>query len=72
MNDLDIFLAMLRRAGIGYEVDTEPTSIIPHELDGMTCVRMTEGKAHVDGYGGFYAELVFDRAGKLVQVGAWE
>ncbi len=60
MTHLEQYEAMLKSAGIGYEVTPSETE------SGGQVVKVERG------YNFFYTEHVFDSDGKLIDVGAWE
>lgn len=78
MTDLEKFLALYKEFGVELDVPTVCTEI---ELDecrerprpGDLIVSLEQGADEkLDGYGGFYSLVVFDKDGKFVKQGFWE
>lgn len=72
MNDLDTFVAMLKRARIEHAIDDER---VPEQAAAtILYAPLTKGKriTVVGGYCHFYTIFDFDHDGKLVAIGAFE
>ena len=66
--DLEVFSAMLARAGVAFEVLQGGALPAHARVEGdYTALRI-----HSGGYVGLYAEFTFDESGKLLRVGTYE
>lgn len=79
MTDIETMKAMLARANIQFEQERAHSTIsdVPENGTSLVCGG-TSGEfghgsqPHDGGFGGFFAELVFDKDGALWAVWAWE
>ena len=73
MTDLETFTAMLTRASVPHEVETDFDTGEPRVVVNNWQHKSRTYETHgIDGYCGFYSTWTFDAAGKLVSVGHWE
>lgn len=62
-SDMEIFGAMLNRAGVVHKIEGDQ--------ENMIVIKAQSGPKN-KGYGWFFAEFIFDEAGSLEHVGIWE
>lgn len=78
MSEREQFEGMLRRAGVPFSVDPDPSRRDPQPGEVTLRIKQPGGYDSeqevpaVSGYGGFYCDWTFDAQGRLVQVGIWE
>ncbi len=70
ITDREQLEALLRKAGIGFEVKEHEYKRADEWID--TLELRAKEHPRVNGYMGFLTEMLFDSKGNLMEIGAWE